>query len=206
MKILGIDEAGRGPVLGPLVIAGVLTDEAGLAALAMLGVRDSKALSRKRRAELAPRIAQIARTKAVAIPADRLEENLNEVELQAMADLISDLQPDVVYFDVPVHPGGVKGYCHRLRELVGPGPELFGENRADRKYSIVAAASIVAKVERDRAVLALHEEYGDFGWGYPSEPKTRNFLESWYRQHGRFPPCARAKWRTLQCLQLALQG
>lgn len=199
MKILGLDEAGRGPVLGPLVVAGVMTDEAGIAALTALGVRDSKALSRKRRAVLAPRIARLAEARAVAIPADRLERNLNEVELVAMASLIGALRPDAVYLDVPAHPRGVASYCRRLRELVGPGAlAIIGENRADRKYPIVSAASIIAKVERDRAVLALHEEYGDFGWGYPAEPKTRNFLESWYRQHGRFPPCARAKWRTLQ--------
>jgi ribonuclease HII len=204
MKILGIDEAGRGPVLGPLVIAGVMADEAGIAALAELGVRDSKALSRKRRTELALKIVQLARTKAITIPADRLEENINEVELQAMADLIGALRPEVVYFDVPAHPRGVGGYCRKLRELVGlkvPAPMLIGENHADRRYPIVAAASIVAKVERDRAILKLHEEYGDFGWGYPSEPKTRRFLEGWYRRHGRFPSCARAKWRTLRRLQ-----
>lgn len=206
MKILGLDEAGRGPVLGPLVIAGVLADEARLAALAALGVRDSKALSREKRAELAPRIAQLAKARAVIIPADRLEESLNEIELRVMAELINDLRPDAVYLDVPAHPRGVEGYCRKLRELVGPGvPKIIGENRADRKYPIVSAASIVAKVERDRAILALHEEYGDFGWGYPSEPKARKFLVNWYLQHGRFPPCARAKWRTLRQLEGLLE-
>ncbi len=211
MKILGIDEAGRGPVLGPLVIAGVLADEAGITALIGLGVRDSKALTRQRRARLAPQIAQLAEVRTILIPAERLEEDLNDVELRAMADLIGELRPNSVYFDAPAHPQGVAGYRRKLRELVGlrlhlPGPELFGENQADRKYPIVSAASIIAKVERDRAILELHKEYGDFGWGYPSEPKTLKFLEEWYRRHRCFPPCARAKWRTLRRLEGTLEG
>lgn len=200
MKVLGIDEAGRGPVIGPLVVAGVLIEAQDQERLLSLGVRDSKALSRPRRAELAQEIIQIAQVQTISIPAERLEENLNEIELQAMASLIRELRPDEVYFDVPAPPRGVTRFCQRLRELVGPQPELFGENHADERWPVVAAASIVAKVERDKAILGLHERYGDFGWGYPSERKVREFLRRWHREHGDLPPCVRRKWRTVQRL------
>jgi len=200
MRVLGIDEAGRGPVIGPLVVAGVLSDNQ--ERLRQIGVRDSKALSRKRRGELAPQIAQVAQVRTIVIPAGKLEENLNlnDVELGAMTELIGELAPELVYFDVPAHPRGVERFCRRLQQLIGPGPELIGENGAERRWPVVAAASIIAKVERDRAVLELHKEYGDFGWGYPSEPKTRAFLERWYKEHGEFPPCVRRKWKTARRL------
>ncbi|MFQ6117198.1 MAG: ribonuclease HII [Candidatus Bipolaricaulia bacterium] len=198
MRILGIDEAGRGPVIGPMVVAAVLTTDQD--ELRRLDVRDSKALSRKRRGELAPQIARVARVRAIVIPATELEENLNDIELGAMTELIGELAPELVYFDVPAHPRGVERFRRRLRELIGSGPELIGENHADNRWPVVAAASIIAKVRRDEEVLRLREKYGDFGWGYPSEPKTREFLERWYREHGDFPPCVRRKWKTARRL------
>ena len=200
MRILGIDEAGRGPVIGPLVVAGVLAGDQ--EELRRLGVRDSKALSRQRRTGLAPKIAQIAQVRSISVPADKLEENLNDIELQALAELIAELEPDLVYFDVPAPPRGVKRFCQRLQELIGPKPKLIGENHADQRWPIVSAASIIAKVRRDEEVLKLHKKYGDFGWGYPSERKTREFLERWYRdrEHGEFPPCVRRKWKTAKRL------
>ena len=202
MRILGIDEAGRGPVIGPLIVAGVLIEGEDEPLLKQLGVRDSKALSRRRRSELTPRISEIARVRTVIIPAERLEEkeDLNDTELRAMARLIAELKPDKIYLDVPAHPRGVERFRRRLKELVGPGPELFGENRAEQRWPVVAAASIVAKVKRDEEVSKLHKKYGDFGWGYPSERKVREFLERWYREHGDLPPCVRRRWKTVEKL------
>lgn len=200
MRILGIDEAGRGPVIGPLVVAGVAADQAGLEGLIELGVRDSKALSRKRRRELAPQIARITRVRTAIIPVERLEENLNSVQLEATAGLICALQPELVYFDVPTNPLGIGRYCQRLQELVGPGPQLIGENHADQRWPIVSAASIMAKVKRDGFIRQLHQRYGDFGWGYPGEPRTREFLKRWYEEHGEFPDCVRMKWITARRL------
>ena len=125
---------------------------------------------------------------------------MNEVELKAMASLICEFKPDEVYFDVPAPPGGVVRFCQRLQELISSRVRLFGENHADRQWPVVAAASIIAKVERDKAILELHEHYGDFGWGYPSERKVREFLKRWYHKHGDFPPCVRRKWRTVKQL------
>ncbi len=199
MKILGIDEAGRGCVIGPLVVAGVLCASRDLGALAALGVRDSKQLSRARREELAAQIEQIADIFILKIEPGELEENLTEIELQAMGQIIRGSAADWVYLDLPVGPAAREGFVRALRERVSAQAfELRAENGADVLYPIVSAASIIAKVSRDRAIERLRQEYGDFGWGYPGEQKTRKFLRDFYERTGRFPECARRKWQTLQ--------
>ena len=197
---LGIDEAGRGPVIGPLVIAGVLLDEAHIEELCELGVRDSKTLTRKKRAELAPEIeARAHRVSVVSIPACELEANLTRIELEGMATLIRDLSPVTVYLDAPVGPRAIPRYVQTLRGLLeNVECEIVAENKADARFPVVAAASIIAKVHRDREIERLRSKYGDFGWGYPSERKVQRFLREWYARHGSFPPCVRARWATVR--------
>lgn len=210
MKILGIDEAGRGCVIGPLVVAGVMISSGDLEKLKALGVRDSKRLTRAQRAQFAREIERLAQHIIVLeIEPDKLDENLTEVELRAMAQIIRESRAEHVYLDLPVGPLARERFqaaldAH-LRQLeAGEGEwsrrSLVAENKADAKYPIVSAASIIAKVYRDRAIERLHQEYGDFGWGYPGELKTRAFLKEFYERTGRFPPCARRKWRTLRKL------
>jgi len=200
--ILGIDEAGRGPVIGPLVLAGVLICEDQLGELIRLGVRDSKRLSRPRRRVLAEGIRALAqKVRLISFPPQRLErDNLTDLELGGMARLVSELRPTRVYLDAPVSPRGIPRYVEALRRHMRcpteAKMEIVAENKADARYPVVAAASIVAKVERDRAIEALKERYGDFGWGYPSERKTQKFLRDWYAVHGGFPPCVRRHWRS----------
>ncbi|MCS6936116.1 MAG: ribonuclease HII [Candidatus Bipolaricaulota bacterium] len=200
MRILGIDEAGRGCVIGPLVVAGVWIERDRLQALETLGVRDSKQLTRARRTEIAEAIQKIANVVVLEIPVAQLQENLTRVELHAIAEIIQNSNAHRVYLDLPVGPRAQERFVQRLRPAVQSAFELIAENRADARYPIVSAASIVAKVRRDSAIERLHQEYGDFGWGYPSEPKTRAFLKEFYARHGRFPECARLKWQTLQRL------
>jgi ribonuclease HII len=203
MNILGIDEAGRGCVIGPLVVAGVLISEGQLKVLRQLGVRDSKTLTRTRRAVLYGQIERVIKESfTVEIPPGALEENLTQVELKAMAQIISGSTADQVYLDLPVWSGAGKGFVRTLRSALGYRElDLIAENRADETYPVVSAASIIAKVTRDRAIERLHKQYGDFGWGYPSEQKTRAFLSEYYTRHRRFPECARAKWQTLRNLK-----
>lgn len=203
--VLGLDEAGRGCVIGPLVVAGVVISQENLEKLSTLGVRDSKRLSRSRRALLAPQIERIAqRVIVLEIGPSDLEENLTEVELRAMAQIIRESRAECVYLDLPVGPAARDRFIQALGEMVGQGQwsrrSLVAENKADAQYPVVSAASIIAKVYRDRAIEKLRQEYGDFGWGYPSEPKTRAFLKAFYERTGRFPDCVRRKWRTLRKL------
>lgn len=200
--VLGLDEAGRGCVIGPLVIAGVSISAKTVDKLKALGVRDSKQLTRPQRARLACEVEQLAQKIIVLeIEPSELDENLTEIELRAMGQIIRESKVTRVYLDLPVGPVARERFIQALREKVGTQEfELIAENRADANYPVVSAASIIAKVYRDRAIEKLRHEYGDFGWGYPSEPKTRAFLKEFFERTGRFPDCARRKWRTLQKL------
>lgn len=188
-------------MIGPLVVAGVLANKGQLKQLGALGVRDSKQLTRARRTALLAAIKQTAKVFIIEIPVPQLDENLTQIELRAMAQIIKDSQADKVYLDLPVGPRAQQSFSRLLQNLVGDKNfGLVAENKADARYPIVSAASIVAKVHRDLVIEKLREEYGDFGWGYPGEPKTRAFLKDFYARHGRFPDCARAKWQTLKNL------
>lgn len=204
MLICGIDEAGRGPVIGPLVVAGIVVDEDGLQRLIQLGVRDSKLLSPKRRGELAEQILNIARNYSIVrvqpseidavVERGRRLNRLNRLEARVMARIISELRPDVVYIDASdVSPERFKQ--HILEELPFK-IEVISEHKADRRYPVVSAASIVAKVMRDRDIEDLRRRYGDFGSGYPSDPRTINFLRSWAEKHNSLPDFVRKSWKT----------
>ncbi|RKY00697.1 ribonuclease HII [Candidatus Poribacteria bacterium] len=201
MKILGIDEAGRGCVIGPLVIAGVMVDEKGMELLGELGVLDSKRFTSKEREEMFSKINSIALKVKVCViqPCEIDEANLNYIELRVTSSIISELRPDVAYFDVPTHPRGVRNYCRYLSHLISnTTAKLVGENEADVKYPVVGAASIVAKVERDRIIDDLQRRYGDFGSGYPSDEKTRRFIREWYERRGTLPEMVRRKWKAVR--------
>lgn len=205
--ILGLDEAGRGPVLGPLVVAAVLWREEKLPQLLTLGVKDSKQLSAKKRAALAQRISALAeRVEWRAIEPARLDKrNLNELTFKTTVELIKRLAPAAVLLDAPVSGRGVIRYGERLKKALAPlSPEITAKNKADVTEPIVSAASIVAKVERDRLVAALNQKYnalGALGSGYPADPETRFFLVRYLARFGDWPPEARRKWQTLAELE-----
>ncbi|MEM4810351.1 MAG: hypothetical protein QXS92_00385, partial [Thermofilum sp.] len=88
-----------------------------------------------------------------------------------------------------------------LSQMLGGSVRVVARNGADRDFAIVSAASILAKTERDRLVEQLKRLYGDFGSGYPSDPRTREFAEKWLREHGEPPPFARKSWSTWSSLR-----
>ena len=195
----GVDEAGKGCVIGPLVIAGVACDCS--EKLKIMGVRDSKKLSQKRREELAAKIREVGRVEVVKIPASRLDElmgskTINEILKEFYAVIIRKLQPELAYVDSPdVIPERLS------RELEGlTGVAVIAEHKADEKYPLVAAASIVAKVEREREIEKLRAKFGDFGSGYASDPKTREFLRELISQ-GKIPSFVRKRWKTISNLK-----
>ncbi len=206
VRIAGVDDAGRGCVIGPLVIAGVLLDESRLDELRIIGVKDSKRLSPKRRMEFAPQIEHIASRHAffeLAPPViDRVVKRnmklrkLNYLEAMAMAKVIRDLQPDRAYVD----PSDVlpERYAKQMLRVLPEKPEMVSEHHADSKYLVVSAASILAKVRRDRIVAELRSEHGDFGSGYPHDDKTISFLEAWFRDRDWCPSFIRCSWATVK--------
>lgn len=204
MRICGIDDAGRGPVIGPLVIAGILVDEHGLQRLIQIGVRDSKALSLKRRERLAEQILKVIERYHiikvqpweidVVVERGRRLNRLNRLEAHVMARIICELRPDIAYVDASdVLPERFKQH---ILEEVPFKVEIISEHNADKIYPVVSAASIMAKVERDREIERLKREYGDFGSGYPADPKTISFLKGWVKKHGLYPDFVRKSWKT----------
>lgn len=206
MYIAGIDEAGRGPVIGPMVIAGVLITEEDLGKLAKLNVRDSKMLSRSRRIKLAEEILRIAKNvKIIEVSPSEIDNakgrgiSLNVLEAMKIAEIIISLKPDIIYVDSPdIFPDRfaetVKSFLpNELKEVT-----IVSEHKADAKFQIVSAASIVAKVHRDRIITRLKVKYGDFGSGYPSDWRTIRFLQNYVKQYHDVPDIVRKSWKTVR--------
>jgi ribonuclease HII len=209
MQIAGVDDAGRGPIIGPLVIAGVLLDEKDLPRLMDLGVKDSKRLSPRRREELAAEIRELALKYHVAMLSpteiDRVVETgkklhkLNRLEAQTMAKVITILKPDVAYVDAS--DVLADRFKQHIAENLTFKVKIISEHKADAKYPIVSAASIIAKVERDGALSVLQEKYGNMGCGYATDPNTIKFLENWIRKFGSYPDFVRKSWKPAKRLK-----
>jgi ribonuclease HII len=200
---IGIDEAGRGPVLGPLVMAALSIKDEDIKKLEWLGVKDSKLLSSEAREELFERIREIVddfRIQVIepdAIDLSLAEEtsNLNWLEADTAALMVGEMKADKIIMDCPSrNQEAFKDYFiaqlpERLKDK-----EFIIEHKADFNYIVVAAASIVAKVVRDRAIDRIKTEIGiDFGSGYMSDPKTQDFLDKY---HEKYPELFRRQWQS----------
>lgn len=200
--IVGVDEAGRGPVIGPLVVAAVGVESD--VPLRQLNVRDSKKLSAERREALAPEIEKLARFELVVIPAEqidvmRAEMSLNDFEAKLFAEVIERLRPETAYVDAADVDEIEFKRCVR-RELAFD-VEIVSQHNADELFPVVSAASILAKVRRDREMRAIEQAIGTpVGSGYASDPDTIAFLERWIHEKGSLPPHTRASWDTARRL------
>jgi ribonuclease HII len=203
MLIAGVDEAGRGCIIGPLVIAGVAVDQDKLPALIALGVKDSKLLTPKKRTSLYAEITKLTQTyrtiKLMPSQVDRAVERqrrlrkLNRLEAQTMAQVIQALKPNVVYVDAA--DVIEQRFKNHIKECLTIKTRVISEHKADVNYPIVSAASIIAKVERDQEIAVLREVYGDFGTGYLTDPKTQLFIKEWLKTNSSYPPCVRKSWK-----------
>jgi ribonuclease HII len=203
MLIAGVDDAGRGAVIGPLVIAGVAIDEEYLSKLRELGVRDSKLLSPSRREILALDIKRVVQKIAIerlspkeidkVVETGRKLHKLNRLEAQTMAKVIETLKPDVAYVDASDILE--ERFKQHIQECLSFKLEIVSEHKADRTYPVVSAASIIAKVERDKEIAKLAKKYGDLGCGYPSDPKTISYLQRCLEETGEYPDFVRKSWK-----------
>lgn len=202
--IAGIDEAGRGAVLGPLVVAGVAFAEDAeiFNILSAAGIRDSKLLTSDRRREAARLVGRLAQSKAIfkIIPRVLDESSLNDLEINYAARIINKLEPHTIFLDVPASGRGIGRYCDAVQGLCVNKVQIVGGNKFDTNNIIVAAASILAKEARERDVRSLHKKYGDFGSGYPSDPRTREWLKSWRKKNKDWPGIVRTKWLTIKSM------
>jgi len=200
---IGSDEAGKGPVLGPMVAAAVRARPDAIPD----GVDDSKRLSVEKRESIAAalRDREDVAIGVAIVPTDRIDDpetDMNSLTVAAHADAVAAVatEDDRVVTDA----GDVDAarFARKVGDGVaadGPPVAVHAEHGADATYPLVAAASIVAKVERDARVEALNAEYPDHapvGSGYPSDPETRAFLRRYVGETGELPDCARASWST----------
>ncbi|MFW9781028.1 MAG: ribonuclease HII [Candidatus Heimdallarchaeota archaeon] len=200
--ICGIDEAGRGPVLGPMVICGVCFPSNNLRFLNEIGVKDSKKLTSSRRIELAQIIKRECHSLKVKIISakeidNRVKRNLtmNRLELLKYIEIINELKPNIIIVDaVDVNEERFGDSIKRLLDFKPK--EIISKHKADDIYPIVSASSIIAKEIRDNFIETLRKKYGDFGSGYPSDVKTINFLRDWIVKNKRPPSIARKTWDT----------
>lgn len=209
-RILGIDEAGRGCAIGPLVVGGVVLDRDSAKRLKAEGVTDSKRLSPAKRETLARMIRELAQGVFLEeiLPSEIEQWNLNLLETWRAARIISLAKADRVYLDALVGTEkGIRRLCDHLKRCVGEGcPAIIAKNRADATYTVVGAASIIAKVRRDEVIKQLRQQFGDFGSGYPSDEKTRRFLRECYERDKCFPEWVRHRWKTVARISAPVQG
>ncbi|MBN2421269.1 ribonuclease HII [Candidatus Woesearchaeota archaeon] len=189
---LGTDEAGRGPVLGPLVICGVLASEEQEKQLMEIGVKDSKMLTPIQRERMFERIVKVVeKYEIVIIQPEEIDDavegkgglNLNWLEAIKSAQIINKLKPNVAILDCP--STNIKAYSDYVAKHVDGCVKIIAEHKADQIYPIVSAASILAKVTRDEEIQKLKKQYKvEFGSGYPSDPLTQIFIKKF---HDKFP-------------------
>ncbi|HOT07115.1 MAG TPA: ribonuclease HII [Methanotrichaceae archaeon] len=209
MRTLGVDEAGKGPVLGSMFVAGVVFSEDRIFDLAAMGVKDSKLVPAARREALERRILDIAEENYVLEVTPRMIDELrsvmtmNEIMVRCHSKVVSQLTAERAILDAA--DVDASRFALRVEARLTRPISVIAEHQADRRYLEVGAASILAKVRRDRSMRDLEKEFGcTMGSGYPADPDTICFLQSWLSETGDLPPCARRSWKTAQRLRASL--
>ena len=204
MLICGIDEAGRGPVIGPMVFGAVVIDDKDEGKLKDLGVTDSKLLDAATRETLFHEVKKLAVDYRILSlsPVDITEwmksASLNDVEAIKTAELLDSLSvtPDVIYVDCPdTIPAR---YRQNILNLCKKKYNVIAEHKADLNYRVCGAASILAKVTRDLEIRELARLHGDIGSGYPSDEVTQKWLDEHWKRNKSFPDFVRKKWATVE--------
>ena len=215
---LGIDEAGKGPVIGPMCIAGVCATKEQENKLKILGVDDSKKITPKKREQLAASIQKYVTAWYVyEVEPHKIDDlrkimTMNEIMVLCFSKVMEELSApeekafDIVYLDAAdvseerfarrVHDEYEKKFQTRADQI-----EYVSKHKADAVSPVVSAASILAKTRRDELIEEIKKKEGvDFGSGYPSDPKTKLFLEKYAKEHGDFPDYVRKSWKTAENL------
>ena len=199
MKICGIDDAGRGSVNGPLVIAGISIEKKNLKKLKAIGVRDSKKLTPKMREILYKKITKIVdnyyvvRISPQTIDRSVLKHNLNHLEAKTMAKVVLKLKSQISYVDSC--DVDYKRFGKEISSL-SSNAKIKSYHHADSRFVTVAAASIIAKVSRDRSIHRLKTNF-DLGSGYPSDKKTIRVVKKILSKK-KSVPFIRMSWKPVQ--------
>lgn len=198
--LCGADEAGRGPVMGPMVVAAVKVESDDF--LREIGVRDSKKCAPRRRERLAGLIKENSEYQTAIISPEEIdwmreEMTLNEIEVDAFAEVLNRL--GTAYCELYLDAADVNE--ERFGEEIGKRLErrpakIVAKHGGDDLFPVVSAASIIAKVTRDAEIERIKEELGEIGSGYPADPVTQKFLRKWVNEHGDLPPHTRRSWKS----------
>jgi ribonuclease HII len=186
-----------------MFVAGLVIEEERLFDLAALGVKDSKMLSPAKREALAKKIDSIATDQYIlevrpeVIDELRLVMTMNEIMVRSFSQVVERLHADRGVLDAA--DVNAERFAQRVRHHSKTSMELIAEHRADQRHRIVSAASILAKVRRDRSMRELEGEmHCTIGSGYPHDRDTIAFLTDWIRKNKDLPSCARHSWATAQ--------
>ena len=210
IMVIGVDEAGKGPVLGPMVISAIACENE--EDLREIGVRDSKALTPSKRKEIYNTLTKQFPYHSIVITAseiDALREamtmNVITAKSHAMAiKKVAAITSDAISKEIRIDACDVneKRYGATISGYIGSSYTVVARHRADSMYPVVAAASIIAKVTRDNIIddikRDLYDEWGDIGSGYPSDPKTVTFLKNYIEVRRKAPYIARSSWATVK--------
>lgn len=200
----GVDEAGKGPVLGSMFAAAVRAPRETLPS----GIDDSKRLSASRREELA---AQLRDDDSVGIglaeiTPERIDaENMNDLTVAAHVEAANDI---VATGDAGLCDAGdvdAGRFAERVERGLDADATIEAAHGADGSDALVGAASIIAKSARERHVASLADRFGEVGSGYPSDPTTRSFLRRYFEEHGTFPAPTRRSWSTCDSIRAAAE-
>ena len=206
-RIVGIDEAGRGSFLGPLVVGGFAVAPDRVDELRSAGVRDSKLLTPSARAAVYARLRRIGEMRSIALPPAAIDravaqQQLNELEATAFGHLVRGLRATEAHVDA-CDPNEAR-FGRRVALHAGLPVRVLARHHADRDDPVVGAASIVAKVRRDRSVAQLATRLGaEVGSGYPSDEETVAFVRGWLAAHSDPPAWLRHSWATMKRVKLA---
>ncbi len=214
MLIAGLDEAGRGPVLGPLVIGCVIFKESQLKDLDTWGIDDSKRLSHKKRVEYAKIIkSNCVQWRVFVITPEMINDlhyaqnlTLNQIEEMHFAKILNEIdpKPEEIFLDACDTVEARFGETIKKQLRFKP-KRVISKHNGDSIFKVVGASSILAKVERDMIIQSYHDTYGPCGSGYPSDKYTRQFLINYYKKNTSFPPITRLWWKTVENIEKSVK-
>jgi len=167
-----------------------------------MGIKDSKKLTPLQREKLYKKIIKFADDYYVAkinpstIDKSVSKHELNNLEAKYMAKVISKLNPSISYVDsCDVNPSRFGKTISKLSKK----NKIRSYHHADSRFVIVSAASIIAKVNRDRAIKKIRKNH-DVGSGYPSDAKTIRFVKKYISTRNEIPSFVRSSWKPVQTM------
>ena len=210
--ILGIDDAGRGPVLGPMVLAGILIKLEDEQIIKSWGAKDSKLLTPATRNKIKNQLIEKFQYHAELSTPNEIDnhKNLNLLEAAKAAKIINHLtknikEPVKIIIDCP--STNIKSWTQDVQNILTTtyrlpptAYRLTCQHKADLNYPIVSAASIIAKERREDEIKKLKQQLNiDFGSGYPADPKTKKFIQKNFK-NPKYKNLIRFSWNTIKKL------